>query len=1226
MPDNSAYEKLKRGLGLAPQLKPEPVPQEEPSFLSGYTDIVTQTFSEAAKKLGEGLHQLNPHPLSGRESNPVAGVINTATALGHLGFAPISSAFGVADKGLRDVGLDPVADVVNFAFELPAKTVKKGSDFIEENIYGVKDSAKLLGVKPETMQEIYDASVGAGELIGTLVGLKGYSAVGKAFKSKFRGKKPTPKEFQDYVVEEVKALPPAQQQKLLANPKIKGLLPQTTEGIALPEGKGIVKSVREKNIAEAKEKRGYSETTEPIKGKRKTADEASETKVNKVPLREEYDKTATKTETADINRSRTTDVTKDFETETVPKVEVVSEKKVETVKNEPVENAITKVPRSELPETISKGILEEAEMMKAELKGGSVERGKSYFNKHDGLSINGKYTINDLPDWFRDIKGDRKSILNALDKIIKDKGLDKGVMVERVKSKIMEHLVEGKEDAQLITVSGKQKREVLGKNDPHPEISEFFNEFIDKKVPMEDLAKKWDEFDSATKFEFGANKETKPSQSVVKTKAGDQPSLSAEMAKPTALQPKNVKKDVDTKGSPLFEQKKVDPNQLSLEKTKEPTKAQRDKVHTERNELQNESAKAWMDKKEGKLTQEEYDLKIKDINKRAKDLDQAFENIKEKSLGRTNMFGDPTIIKDYVVVAKHYVQKGYDTFKAFAKKMIEKFSDKIRPHLRKIWNETQKEIKRQSPEAKKITEAIKSSKVDRKKTDQLYAEARGQKYSKLMDALNTEGEKGYFEALKSQKGELPKADFEAIRNKFSQKEIDNLYKELQGSNLNGWEQLTAMHGLTKVLGEKAGKVPTLNELDLLKRVFGEDFTRALQGKKPTWDKIKANLTDIINIPRALVTSTDMSAMLRQGLILTISRPRQSIPAIKAMHKYFFSDKAFKALNRDLETRPNASLYEKSGLYIAKESVNLAKREEAFMSHLAERIPIFGHIVRASERAYIGYLNKVRADVFDAIAKDLRKEGITFGKDPKTYQDIANFVNLASGRGSLGKHGNRVAPILNGAFFSIRNLAAKVQLANPITYAKMTKRARVTAIKDMIATVGTVGTMISLATLIPGVTVEKDPRSADFMKVRYKNTRIDPWGGFQQFVRFIAQMVTGETKSSISGKVRKLDAKKFPFETRLDRGLSFIGSKVSPQLSIAGDILRGETMFGEDLELTNEAYKRLSPLYVQDIIEASNELGVAPSAVFTMFGFYGAGLQTYGKRKGKAKKTNSSWKF
>src|SRR3990167_10503808 len=77
---------------------------------------------------------------------------------------------------------------------------------------------------------------------------------------------------------------------------------------------------------------------------------------------------------------------------------------------------------------------------------------------------------------------------------------------------------------------------------------------------------------------------------------------------------------------------------------------------------------------------------------------------------------------------------------------------------------------------------------------------------------------------------------------------------------------------------------------------------------------------------------------------------------------------------------------------------LTLREEAIMSNLPERIPIFGKVIRASNRAYTGFLNKLRVDIFN----DIIRKSETAGKKltDRELEDIGRFINAGTGKGEL----------------------------------------------------------------------------------------------------------------------------------------------------------------------------------------------------------------------------------
>ena len=59
-----------------------------------------------------------------------------------------------------------------------------------------------------------------------------------------------------------------------------------------------------------------------------------------------------------------------------------------------------------------------------------------------------------------------------------------------------------------------------------------------------------------------------------------------------------------------------------------------------------------------------------------------------------------------------------------------------------------------------------------------------------------------------------------------------------------------------------GVLPTNSEIELLGKVFGEDFAKALRGKRSLGAKAWENFVDAANLPRALMTAWDASAPLR----------------------------------------------------------------------------------------------------------------------------------------------------------------------------------------------------------------------------------------------------------------------------------------------------------------------------------------------------------------------------
>jgi hypothetical protein len=366
---------------------------------------------------------------------------------------------------------------------------------------------------------------------------------------------------------------------------------------------------------------------------------------------------------------------------------------------------------------------------------------------------------------------------------------------------------------------------------------------------------------------------------------------------------------------------------------------------------------------------------------------------------------------------------------------------------------------------------------------------------------------------------------------------------------------------------------------------------------------KDKLLEALNLPRSIMATADLSSPLRQGIFSAAKHPVMFAKNFKSMFKYAFSEKAYRGLKADIITSPNYNLYQKYKLPITDVSAGLTGREERFMSTLADKIPLFGKISKGSNRAYTGFLNKMRVDLFDDFIKTAKLEGIT---DTKFFEDAATFVGSATGRGKLGRFED-AAKLLNTAFFSPRLMASRINLINPVYYAKLHPTVRKEALKTLASFVGTGTAVLGLAKL-NGAEVGTDPRSADFGKIKIGNTRFDIWGGFQQYARLIGQLTTGEKISTITGKETTL-GEGYNAPTRESIFMDFLKSKEAPIFSFLTRAMQGEK-FGEKFNLPAEVVDRFIPMLVQDAFDLNREYGVKGTAM-ALPGMFGVGSQTYG---------------
>lgn len=504
-----------------------------------------------------------------------------------------------------------------------------------------------------------------------------------------------------------------------------------------------------------------------------------------------------------------------------------------------------------------------------------------------------------------------------------------------------------------------------------------------------------------------------------------------------------------------------------------------------------------------------------------------------------------------------------------------------------------------------VQNAIKAAKPIRKGQEALYHAELQKRFARVAEKGKTiPGEAGFHAMLGELKGPLPKAEFEPI--KIPQENVDGLFQMIKDHPELSWgDKVSTGEGLAKLFGEFGGEVPQPKQLVMLEKVFGPEFVKTVSDKTPWFKRMKSLGIEIANIPRAYMASCDLSFGLRQGVVIAATHPAIFWKNFPKQFKWFASEKAFNVSNAEIASRPTFDLMNESGLSLTNMGKQMIGREEPFQSPLAEKIPIAGHIVKASNRAYSGFANKLRADTFDYLIK--RAE--TAGRDPRTdiglAKDIATVVNTGSGRGSLGKF-ERAGPALNAFFFSPKLMASRLQMLNPMYYVKLDKFARVEALRQLVSTAGAGITIMGLAKMA-GAKVGTDWRSADFGKIRVGNTRFDIGGGFLQYFRLFGQLWTGKVVSSTTGKVSTLGEGYKP-RTRLDILTSAIQYKEAPVVSFATSLLKGQEAFGGDFKLSSEIAKRFIPLVIQDLVDIyKDDPTILPIGAL---GIFGVGLQTY----------------
>ncbi len=417
-----------------------------------------------------------------------------------------------------------------------------------------------------------------------------------------------------------------------------------------------------------------------------------------------------------------------------------------------------------------------------------------------------------------------------------------------------------------------------------------------------------------------------------------------------------------------------------------------------------------------------------------------------------------------------------------------------------------------------------------------------------------------------------------------------------------------------------------------KREYNEKFILHKLAQRSTLRKAWDASLDVLGVGRSLQTSFDLGAFGRQGNLLTIGDPARLAKTFSSQFVGLTETGAQKIRNR-IEADPFFVQAEKAGLYLADygDSPNLTKMEEAYRSRLAKKIPWVGKGIEASERSYVSYLNTLRMTTFSSLAQNLSDSG---NLTPENAKVIAKFVNIASGRGNLGGLEN-AANALASVFFSPKYAISRFQYLGGIVTSgldaatgfqlgpKATRAARKLVAIEYAKSLTAMATIFGLTSLAAAMwpddekdkkpTIETDPRSSDFGKIKIGKTRIDLTGGLASTTTFLSRQVRGETKSQ-KGEIVDLASGKFGGDTRLSLLGKFLRGKLAPVPGSIGNALAGRDVVGEKFTLETELLGAVLPLSVGDIYSVMREQGVPAGTALSILTIFGFGVSTYGDDK------------
>lgn len=382
----------------------------------------------------------------------------------------------------------------------------------------------------------------------------------------------------------------------------------------------------------------------------------------------------------------------------------------------------------------------------------------------------------------------------------------------------------------------------------------------------------------------------------------------------------------------------------------------------------------------------------------------------------------------------------------------------------------------------------------------------------------------------------------------------------------------------------------------------ENYINEVKLKGKPFDKT-AIITETPGILKSLQASLDNSFFGRQGIKVLYLNPKiwasNFLKSWATIGREIQGKDALDLIKADIYSRPNAV----NGKYRVGGYGLDVLSEEAYPSSLPSRIPLLGRLFKASESAYNGSALRIRADLADQYIKLAEQNGLNM-LDPAQAKPLGRMIGSLTGRGSLGK-ADVLAKEANVLFYSVKFLKSNIDtLLAPSIYvtkkvtgqfdSKAEELIAKESAKATLRIVAGMAALLTIAKLFDPESVDEDPRSTNFGKIKIFGKWTDITGGMGGLVTLAARLATGWSKNA-NGEWTNYDEGKFGQANRWTAFVDFFSNKLSPVAGLLRDRMKNQ-LFGGKAFTWGEAIKGLViPLPVQ----TADEILKDPKADFKL---------------------------